>query len=283
MHPFELSPLSPPRTRLEPDPDRLQGWTNPWVYALKAPHRLPALLELELLRDGVPSGQVFAIRGPAVTMGRYTPETGPVDIDLGILAEHERLRIGLPHLRIGRDIAGWWVEPMTMFYPTALDGATLDTGGGKLVEGSTLSLGDVHFLVTYGRQADKSPSGERPQPPCLRLKRDGALTGINIPLSPPAMTCGRASPQTGDVDCDLSELPDSERVYLGRQHARFSMDNGRWYVEPIGRAPVFINRQSALEQTHALMTGDEVALGNVIFTFMGSALIDDTSDETDGA
>lgn len=88
MHPFDLTPLGPPPRRLVPEPDRLQGWDSSWKHDLKAPHRVPALLELELLRDGSPSGQTFAIRGPAVTVGRYAHETGPVDIDLGSLAEH---------------------------------------------------------------------------------------------------------------------------------------------------------------------------------------------------
>lgn len=279
MQPFDLSPLRPPSIRLKPDPDRLQGWETPWLYDLKAPHRLPALLELELLHGNTPSGQSFAIRGPAVTIGRYTAETGPVDIDLGVLAEHERMRIGLPHVRIGRDLEGWRIEPMTAFFPTLLSGQALEPSGVALQEGNVLTLGDVHFLVHYGRQADKALAVERPEPPCLRLKRDGALTGTNIPLSSHSMTFGRSSPLTGDVDCDLSDLPDNERVCLGRQHARFFMESGRWFVEPIGRAPVFINRQSALEQTHALMNGDEIALGNVLFNFMGTALLDGLPQE----
>ncbi len=287
MHPFDLSPILPQSTLIEPEPDRLQGWSHPWLYDLSAPHRVPALLELSLMRAGAISGRIFSIRGTAVTLGRYAPETGPVDIDLGVLPEHERLRVGLPHLRIGRDSDGWWIEPMTMFYPTELDGVMLSAGGARLKDGAVLTVGDVHFKVNYGRDADKNPAAERPLPPCLRLKRDGATTGINIPLSPPSMTFGRSSPLTGEVDCDLSALPDAERVYLGRQHARFLLDGGRWYVEPTGRAPIFINRQPPLQQTHQLMTGDEVGLGNVLLTFMGSASmgelfeLDDDPDTTD--
>jgi hypothetical protein len=236
-------------------------------------------MELRLLRRGVQTGRVFAVRGPAVTIGRYSAETGPVDIDLGVLPEHERLRMGLPHVRIGQDYDGWWVEPMTMFYPTLLNGTNLSSNGARLSDGSTLTLGDVQFLVCYGRRGDHNPPQERPHPPCLRLKRAGAWTGVNVPLNPTSMVFGRASPLTGDVDCDLSHLPDSQRVHLGRRHARFFLNDGRWFVEPIGRAPVCINRQPPLQRTYMLRSGDEVSLGNLQFTFMGSDFLNDPSGD----
>lgn len=163
---------------------------------------------------------------------------------------------------------------MTMYFPTEVHGAQMDAGGTILNDGDTLTLGDVHFLVRHCRASDTGVAAERPVPPCLRLKREGALTGAVIPLTGQSMTFGRACPHTGPVDCDLSALPDTERIHLGRRHARFFQEGGRWMVSPMGRAPVFINRQAPLDKPHALMTGDEIALGNVLFTFLGSALVE---------
>ena len=268
MQPFDLSPNNPPPKLIEPEPEKLQGWSTRSKLDLGAPHPVPALIELDVIRSGATTGHIFSIRGPAVTVGRYTPATGPVDIDLSVLQEHERIRIGLPHLRLGRDLDGWWIEPMTMYYPTYLNGCNLTTAGARLDDGALLVIGDVQFRVNFSRTADRGPVLARPQGPCLRLKREGAATGITIPLNSPNITVGRAAPAVGRVDVDLSSLPDPERVHLARRHARFWLEAGAWHVEPLVRGPIFVNRNAALDAPCDLATGDEIALGNVMFTFV---------------
>ncbi len=270
MHPFDLYPSRRDEAFLEPEPERLQGWDVPDPLDLALPDPLPALIELDVIRGGTTTGTVFAIRGPAVTVGRYTPATGPVDIDLGVLQEHERIRIGLPHLRVGRDMDGWWIEAMTMYYPTYLNGESLAVGGARLQDGSLLVVGDVQFRVAFTARADRPIGTPRPPGPCLRLKRDGAPSSITVPLNRNEVTIGRSSPHTGAVDVDLSALPDAERVHVGRRHARFWLDGGVWRVAPLGRSPVYLNRGAPIEEPVDLATGDEVGLGNVLFMFVES-------------
>lgn len=244
----------------------LQGWQPSDPYHVCAPHPLAALLEFELLRNGAPTGTLFCVRGLAATLGRYTPATGPVDLDLGTLQEYERLHIGMPHVRVGQDLDGWRVEAITPYFPTFLNGQPLGPGGGVLIDGSLLVLGDVTFRVNQNRPPS-TPNAARPRGAVLRLKRDGALTGIQIPLSPQGAVLGRSSPQTGPVDIELGALPDHERVHIGRRHARLRCADGRWFVEPLHGKPVFVNRQPALQAERALSSGDELALGNVMFVF----------------
>lgn len=270
MHPFDLSPSRLDEIYLDPEPERLQGWDVTDPLDLSQPHPVPALIELEVIRGGTTTGTVFPVRGPAVTVGRYTPATGPVDVDLGVLQEHERIRIGLPHLRLGRDMDGWWIEPMTMYYPTYLNGESLAAGGARLHDGSLLVVGDVQFRVGFSVGSDRPSNLQRPDGPCLRLKRDGAPTSIALALASFEVTLGRSSPTTGAVDLDLSALPDTERVHVGRRHARLWLDHGVWRIAPLGRSPVYVNRGAPLDEAEELSTGDEVGLGNVLFMFVES-------------
>lgn len=269
LHPFDLSPTPHEIKFLEPNPEKLQGWSAPKSFDLTIPHPLAPLLEFELLRSGVPTGTVFSLRGPAGTLGRYTPTTGPVDIDLSVLEEYERLHIGMPHIRVGRYLDAWRVETITPYYPTFLDGRELSQGSAVLENHAFLVLGDVTFRVRHSQQIMGRLTPVRPPGPCLRLKREGAPTSAHLPLRGEEMTAGRYSPRTGPVDLDLSHLPDNDRVNVSRRHARFWRHGQQWCVAPLGKRPVFINRQAALSEPHTLVSGDEVALGNVQFLFVG--------------
>lgn len=269
MQPFDLLPVSVDIPLLEPDTEPLQGWAVEDPHDLCTAHPLPALLEFELLRNGTPTGTVFSLRGPAATVGRYTPQTGPVDIDLGNLQEYERLHIGLPHIRVGREFDGWRVEALTPYYPTHLDGEPLTSGSAQLPDGALLVLGDVSFRVQYGRQGN-TPAARRPTEAGLWLKRECAPTQLVLPLHSPETIVGRYSPSTGPVDMDLGGLPDMERVHIARRHARIWWQDEGWHIEPLSNRPIFINRNPALQGAHALTTGDEVALGNVLFLFVGA-------------
>lgn len=269
MRPFELLPTSMEIPLLEPDPELLQGWRIEDPHELQAAHPLPALLELEVLRSGTPTGTVFSLRGPAATVGRYTPQTGPVDLDLGSLQEYERLHIGLPHIRVGRELDGWRVEALTPYYPTFLNGEPLQSGSAPLPDSALLVLGDVSFRVQQGR-AGSAPPPARPREAALWLKRDGAPTATLLPLRAPDLAVGRFSPRTGTVELDLGALPDAERVHIARRHARLWWTDERWQIEPLSNRPVFINRGAPLQGQHTLTTGDEVALGNVLFLFISA-------------
>jgi pSer/pThr/pTyr-binding forkhead associated (FHA) protein len=87
----------------------------------------------------------------------------------------------------------------------------------------------------------------------------------------PELTIGRNSPDTEPVTVDLSALPDPERVHVARRHARLWLSKGSWWIEPLGRGPVFLNRGKPLSAPADLASGDEVALGNVLFLFSEAA------------
>ena len=50
-----------------------------------------------------------------------------------------------------------------------------------------------------------------------------------------------------------------------------------------GKAPVFVNRNPPIREAHALMDGDEVALGNVMFVFDNAAPKMSTTEESQDA
>lgn len=276
MQPFKLTPVKSLTDPLQPNLETLQGWENDTWAALHQPHPLPSLLELELLRDGALTGLLFSVRGPAATMGRYAPQTGPVDLDLGVLQDHERYQIGLPHVRFGLEPEGWWLEPLSPVYPTYLDDAEVPRGGLRLTDGSHLGLGQVTFRVHTSPNVARLSGYGRNVGPSLHLKRDGAPCGVVIDLDDRALVLGRQSPWTGPVDIDLSDLPDPQRIHVARRHARVFELEGRWYVERLSdRCELFVNRRQDTGSPIPMFNGDEVGLGNVLFVFQDTQLHDE--------
>lgn len=105
----------------------------------------------------------------------------------------------------------------------------------------------------------------------LTLKRFGALTSDLIPLNGPRLVLGRFDASTGPVDIDLSVLPGTEN--LSRRHAELFYEGG-WKIRDLGSTNgVFIKRAGEdnfsprIADPASLNTGDEVALGNVVFLF----------------
>ncbi|MEL6178613.1 MAG: FHA domain-containing protein [Myxococcota bacterium] len=276
MQPFKLKPVRTPREPLQPDHETLQGWENDRWAALYQPHPLPSLLELELIRDGSLTGQIFAVRGPAATVGRFAPQTGPVDIDMGVLQDYERYQIGLPHMRLGLEPEGWWLEPLSSAYPTYVNDREVPRGGVRLSNGMILALGLVLFRVRTSPNVARLSGYGRTQGPSLHLKRDGAPCGAVIELDERPLVLGRQSPWTGPVDVDLNDLPDHQRIHVARRHARVFHVEGRWYVERLSeRCQLFVNRRADTGGPISMFNGDELALGNVLFVFQDLQLHDD--------
>jgi pSer/pThr/pTyr-binding forkhead associated (FHA) protein len=63
------------------------------------------LARLTLKRSGVLTSETFQL-GERVTVGRFDPDSGPVDVDLGALPEAPY--ISRHHAEIWRDAAGQW-------------------------------------------------------------------------------------------------------------------------------------------------------------------------------
>lgn len=268
MQPFELSPFPSRPQLIEPALEALQGWRTEGAPLTAAAHPSSTLLDLELMRGGTATGILFPVRGQEATLGRYSPMTGPVDIDLGVLQDHERFRIGLPHLRLALRDGRWRAEPMTWAYSTYVEGEPLRSDGARLDHENLLSLGNVLFRVHIRATEVKPREREYHDEPWLRLKFDAAASATTVPLRSNSVVVGRHCPEVGHVDVDLQGLEDAIRVHVARHHARFFVMKGRWYVENLGpKGPVFINRNPPIREAYALTDGDEVALGNAIFVF----------------
>jgi len=268
VQPFELSPFSTTPQMIEPALEALQGWRTDGAPLTARPHPIQPLVELELMRGGTATGIFFPIRSGEATVGRYSPMTGPVDIDLGLLQDHERFRIGLPHLRLVLRDGRWRAEPMTWAYSTYVEGEPLRSDGARLEDGNLLSLGNVLFRVHLRGGEVTEPLHEEHEVAWLRMKFDAAASNTVVPLTQSSMVVGRHCPEVGHVDIDLQGLDDAVRVHVARHHARFFQLKGRWHVENLGsKGPVFINRNPPIREAQALVDGDEVALGNAIFVF----------------
>lgn len=100
----------------------------------------------------------------------------------------------------------------------------------------------------------------------LVVKRGGAETDIEFPLSPPCIV-GRFDPSVGPIDVDLAELP--EGSYVSRKHAKIDCDGEAWTIQDLGSSNGTFVLKDDFErvETAQLADGDEIALGNARFVF----------------
>jgi hypothetical protein len=109
--------------------------------------------------------------------------------------------------------------------------------------------------------------------PRLAVKRYGAVTTEEIPLQGERLVVGRFDPESGPVDIDLSNSPESGQ--LSRHHAELYVEaDGRWFVKDLGSTNgVFVKRPDSstfgprITAPATLNPGDEVAFGNARFLF----------------
>ena len=124
-------PLNPPQL---PCPLRL----------LRKPRLQSAGARLTLRRGGALSQEVFSLgSGPSV-IGRFDPETGPVDVDLGPLPE--AVYISRHHAEIWSDASGQWFVK------------DLGSGNGTFV----CAAGERQFREDQRRAADQGRRRNRP-------------------------------------------------------------------------------------------------------------------------
>lgn len=113
-----------------------------------------------------------------------------------------------------------------------------------------------------------APSGEAK----LGIKKFGALSGESIPLQGERLVVGRFDASSGPVDIDLSGMGGQE--HISRRHAELYREGGVWHVRDLGSTNgVYIKRKGEsafsprLQEPAALADGDELAFGNLMFTF----------------
>ncbi|RYX83770.1 FHA domain-containing protein [bacterium] len=105
----------------------------------------------------------------------------------------------------------------------------------------------------------------------LVLKRGGTPTGDVFTIGASA-TIGRFDPESGPVDVDLAQLPES--VYISRHHAEVNLRDGQWQVKDLGsRNGTFVKNSAGFTRVTGetpIQNGDEVAFGNARFEFQAA-------------
>jgi len=113
-----------------------------------APPPPPAALHVK--RGGLQTGDVFLI-GDRVVIGRYLPETGPVDVDLTALPES--MHVSGRHAYLCRDAAGtWYLEDLrapsgTFVRRSGEPGFQRVTGRETVGHGDEIALGQAQLLL----------------------------------------------------------------------------------------------------------------------------------------
>lgn len=113
----------------------------------------PGLARVTLKRNGVLTEHVFPL-GARVLVGRFDPETGPVDLDLGPLEEW--IYISRRHAEIWRNDAGqWFARDLSSRNGTWVRQAGQSefkrvTGEHPLGDGDEIALGNARFEFRVG-------------------------------------------------------------------------------------------------------------------------------------
>jgi pSer/pThr/pTyr-binding forkhead associated (FHA) protein len=92
-------------------------------------------------RYGAATGEEIPLLGERLVVGRFDPETGPVDVDLGTMpgAEH----ISRQHGELYRDASGlWMVRDLGSTNGIFVKGAAEATFGPRITEPRPLTSGD---------------------------------------------------------------------------------------------------------------------------------------------
>jgi hypothetical protein len=113
---------------------------------------------LTLQRNGAPTSYVFPI-GERVTLGRFDPSSGPVDVDLAALPEAGY--VSRHHAAIWRDISGQWrimdLESRNGTYVRS-DGGSFSRVGEEhaLQNGDEVALGNARFRFEISNAGEES-------------------------------------------------------------------------------------------------------------------------------
>jgi pSer/pThr/pTyr-binding forkhead associated (FHA) protein len=138
------------RSAPEPPP---QG-AAPGAPAPPAPQAANSGARLTLRRAGALSQEVFSISGGPSIIGRFDPETGPVDVDLGPLPE--AVYISRHHAEIWSDASGqWFIKDLGSgngtFVCTAGERQFRKTSGEHAIkDGDEIALGNARFEFRTG-------------------------------------------------------------------------------------------------------------------------------------
>jgi hypothetical protein len=204
------------------------------------------------------------------------------------MTDHEIYKLSAPHVRLVMSPRGdWSVRPMTPAAHTELNGTVLiDTRQQYALQNDDrLVLGALEFeFRTSGVTYDEWLKAKKEillneDETCVFLMRAGGICGPSIVVPKGArIVIGRSFPKREDLssgpwrgesqpDWNLAGLQEWERRFIGFRHAALVQVDDQWYIEPISvRQRTFVNRLE-ITGTTALMPGDEIGLGSVLFHF----------------
>lgn len=125
-----------------------QSMAEPAVFEEPTP-TAPAGPRLVLRRAGVDTEHVFPFSAPAV-IGRFDPEVGPVDIDLGDIDESRY--VSRRHAKITGAEDALWIEDLgssngTYLLREGMDDYLRVTEPSELMDGDQVVLGNAKFVL----------------------------------------------------------------------------------------------------------------------------------------
>ncbi|MFB2891590.1 FHA domain-containing protein [Aerosakkonemataceae cyanobacterium BLCC-F50] len=109
-----------------------------------------------LKRSGNRTTQTFSIEGEKIIIGRFDPDSGPVDIDLGCLPEAEAEYISRYHAEIWQNRLGqYFIKDLdakngTFFRPKGQPKFQRVSGEQAINDGDEIALGNVQFEFYVG-------------------------------------------------------------------------------------------------------------------------------------
>ena len=274
--------------------DHMRGWSDVPDPLLREAHALPTIARL--VADG-DDGSVIPLHGPDVYIGRFHPQAGPVDIVPTQLADHEVYKFAAPHARLSYDDGDWVLVSTAPNGIVEIEGKRVGEVGIRhhLPIGARIRLGVVDFTFEQGPATfddwfdTRKEALAKADGPILYLKRNGSLAGPTFRLRadgpnvigrrfPEPAAVGADWPIHSQPDWNLSGLWDHESKFIGFRHAELRSDGEEWSITPISlRQRTYLNRVEIVSET-ALLPGDEIGLGSVLFHFHHPADIAASAD-----
>jgi len=148
--PVEATLVDPPPTDATPAIDSTNATPVREVGpaesdAAAAPPAVPSSVgqnpRLVTVRHGAPTGEEIPLLGERMVVGRFDPETGPVDIDLS--SAPESVHISRQHGELRRDADGTWtVRDLGSTNGVFVKGSGAETFGPRITAPKTLADGD---------------------------------------------------------------------------------------------------------------------------------------------
>jgi pSer/pThr/pTyr-binding forkhead associated (FHA) protein len=106
---------------------------------------------LALKRNGSETGDVFPVTPPC-TIGRFDPETGPIDVDLGSLPEGAY--VSRKHAKITCQDGVWRLHDLASSNGTFVLRDDFErVEESEIADGTEFALGNARFIFRLGEQA----------------------------------------------------------------------------------------------------------------------------------